>query len=201
MTPSGNGRPFVRCLLFRLLPCPLPLLKNSVFSPPTMSSYATLIDQNILYLPTFTLESGVVLRNVPVAYKTWGKLNATRDNVMLICHAFTGSSAVEDWCEPFPPFCVDIARHLFTLGGAPSWVHAERSTLAVSSSSASTSLAHHMGPLLPFALIHIQASCTARNSPQPQYVTMSGNLPPCSVQSRTQAVHQDFTSMFWISLG
>ena len=39
----------------------------------------------------------MVLRDVPVAYKTWGELNETRDNVMVICHAFTGSSAVEDW--------------------------------------------------------------------------------------------------------
>ncbi|PCH42329.1 hypothetical protein WOLCODRAFT_72272, partial [Wolfiporia cocos MD-104 SS10] len=33
----------------------------------------------------------------PVAYKTRGKLNETRDNVMIIYHAFTGSSDVEDW--------------------------------------------------------------------------------------------------------
>ena len=62
-----------------------------------MSPYATLIEQDIFTVPSFTLESGIELRKVPVAYKTWGKLNSTRDNVMLICHAFTGSSAVEDW--------------------------------------------------------------------------------------------------------
>ena len=61
------------------------------------SPYAALIQQEIFTVPTFTLESGVELRDVPVAYKTWGKLNGTRDNVMLICHAFTGSSDVEDW--------------------------------------------------------------------------------------------------------
>ena len=56
------------------------------------------IDQEILVLPTFTLECGETLREVPVAYKTWGRLNEGRDNVMIICHAFTGSSDVEDWC-------------------------------------------------------------------------------------------------------
>ena len=56
------------------------------------------IDQEVLVLPSFTLECGETLRNVPVAYKTWGKLNEQRDNVMIICHAFTGSSDVEDWC-------------------------------------------------------------------------------------------------------
>lgn len=62
------------------------------------SSFAALIDQKYYTVPSFTLESGQVLKNVPVAYKTWGKLNETRDNVMIICHAFTGSSDVEDWC-------------------------------------------------------------------------------------------------------
>ncbi|KAI0768117.1 homoserine O-acetyltransferase [Trametes elegans] len=62
--------------------------------------YTELIDQNIFHVPSFTLESGRTLRDVPVAYKTWGKLNDARDNVMIICHAFTGSSDVEDWWGP-----------------------------------------------------------------------------------------------------
>ena len=62
-----------------------------------MASFSHLIDQNIFIVPSFTLESGAVLRDVPVAYKTWGNLNSTRDNVMIICHAFTGSADVEDW--------------------------------------------------------------------------------------------------------
>ena len=62
------------------------------------SSFAGLIeDQEILEVPSFTLESGVELQKVPVAYKTWGKLNENKDNVMIICHAFTGSADVEDW--------------------------------------------------------------------------------------------------------
>ncbi|KAI9000520.1 homoserine O-acetyltransferase [Trametes punicea] len=65
-----------------------------------MSIYTRLLDQNILHVPSFTLESGSVLKEVPIAYKTWGQLNERKDNVMIICHAFTGSSDVEDWWGP-----------------------------------------------------------------------------------------------------
>lgn len=65
-----------------------------------MPLLSDLIDQEIFSVPQFTLECGVALKQVPVAYKTWGKLNETKDNVMIICHAFTGSADVEDWWEP-----------------------------------------------------------------------------------------------------
>ncbi|KAG9310421.1 homoserine O-acetyltransferase [Chiua virens] len=58
------------------------------------------LEQSIHIVPTFTLENGCVLKDVPVAYKTWGRLNESKDNVMVICHAFTGSADVEDWWGP-----------------------------------------------------------------------------------------------------
>ncbi|KAI9310963.1 homoserine O-acetyltransferase [Dichotomocladium elegans] len=57
-------------------------------------------DQNISIIPEFTLESGVRITNVPVAWKTFGKLNERGDNCMVICHALTGSTDVEDWWGP-----------------------------------------------------------------------------------------------------
>ncbi|OMJ18636.1 Homoserine O-acetyltransferase [Smittium culicis] len=57
-------------------------------------------DQKTIVFPEFRLESGVVMKNVPVAYKTWGTLNEQGNNVMVICHAFTGSSDVSDWWGP-----------------------------------------------------------------------------------------------------
>ncbi|ORY65224.1 homoserine O-acetyltransferase [Pseudomassariella vexata] len=63
--------------------------------------FATLIpDQEIAIVPSFTLESGVILKNVPLAYSTRGKLSPNRDNAMVICHALTGSADVSDWWGP-----------------------------------------------------------------------------------------------------
>jgi len=45
----------------------------------------------------FILESGIALPEVNIAYHTYGKLNATADNVIWVCHALTANSEVEDW--------------------------------------------------------------------------------------------------------
>ncbi|CAG8496571.1 9368_t:CDS:2, partial [Ambispora leptoticha] len=75
-------------------------MKEQIRSP-TENKFAALVHAQEYHLvPEFTLESGVTLHNVTAAYKTWGKLNATKDNVMVICHALTGSADVEDWWGP-----------------------------------------------------------------------------------------------------
>ncbi len=45
----------------------------------------------------FTLESGKKLRNLEIAYQTYGKLNANKDNIVWACHALTANSDVLDW--------------------------------------------------------------------------------------------------------
>ncbi|KAI9779914.1 MAG: homoserine O- acetyltransferase [Geoglossum umbratile] len=63
--------------------------------------FASLIpEQSIAIIPSFTLESGVTLYNVPLAYTERGRLSPGRDNVMVICHALTGSADVSDWWGP-----------------------------------------------------------------------------------------------------
>lgn len=49
------------------------------------------------YTKTFKLESGKKLRKLEIAYQTYGKLNAKKDNVIWACHALTANSDVLDW--------------------------------------------------------------------------------------------------------
>lgn len=65
-----------------------------------LNPFAALIpNQNVAVVDVYHLEgSRRELREVEIAYSTWGKLNEAADNAMVICHALTGSSDVEDWC-------------------------------------------------------------------------------------------------------
>lgn len=70
-------------------------------------------EQDIAILPSFTLESGVTLYNVPVAYTTRGQLSPERNNALIICHALSGSADVADWWGPLlggPGQAFDVTR-------------------------------------------------------------------------------------------
>ena len=47
----------------------------------------------------FQLESGLTLKNIKVAYHTFGKLNQSKNNVVWICHALTANSNLFEWCS------------------------------------------------------------------------------------------------------
>ena len=62
------------------------------------------------YAEDFTLEAGGVLPGFQLKYTTLGSLNTDRNNVIWICHAFTGSADFTDWWKdlftegtPFDP--------------------------------------------------------------------------------------------------
>ncbi|CDR87225.1 related to MET2-homoserine O-acetyltransferase [Sporisorium scitamineum] len=78
------------------------LLPSPIEIPGPTSPQSSLLAgrQRYLLFPRFTLESGITLTNVPVAFKTWGKLAPTKDNTLVVCHALTGSADVEDWWGP-----------------------------------------------------------------------------------------------------
>jgi len=45
----------------------------------------------------FTTESGHQFEQAEAAYKTWGGLNESADNAVVICHALTGHAAADEW--------------------------------------------------------------------------------------------------------
>lgn len=49
------------------------------------------------YHKIFKLENGKKLRNLEIAYQTYGKLNANKDNVIWACHALTANADVLEW--------------------------------------------------------------------------------------------------------
>jgi homoserine O-acetyltransferase len=51
-----------------------------------------IVKKEVFTMPTYTTAGGQTLRNVRVGYQTAGQLNAARDNVVLICHFFSGTS-------------------------------------------------------------------------------------------------------------
>ncbi len=50
--------------------------------------------QTVTFSEPFQLELGAVLPCVTAAYETYGKLNATKDNAIIVSHAFSGDSHV-----------------------------------------------------------------------------------------------------------
>jgi homoserine O-acetyltransferase/O-succinyltransferase len=72
---------------------------------PDIAPAATL-HQNVVFEDGLALDSGAVVAPLTVAWRSYGTLNATRSNAVLVCHALTGDQYV---AEPHP------------LTGKPGW--------------------------------------------------------------------------------
>ncbi len=57
---------------------------------PSSVDYALTVDTEVATFPSLALDCGVTLKDVQVAYETYGSLNAERTNAILILHAFSG---------------------------------------------------------------------------------------------------------------
>ncbi|KAH9109352.1 hypothetical protein LEN26_001586 [Aphanomyces euteiches] len=72
--------------------------KASVKASSMQDDYGVMeASKQVFRLPSFQLDSGVTLDQVEVNYKTFGTLNASRDNVLFVCHALTGNAALDSW--------------------------------------------------------------------------------------------------------
>lgn len=51
-----------------------------------------LTKKETLELASFTTQSGKELKSIKIGYESYGTLNATKSNAILICHFFSGTS-------------------------------------------------------------------------------------------------------------
>jgi homoserine O-acetyltransferase len=50
------------------------------------------VKKEVFTMPAYTTVNGKTIKNVRIGYESYGTLNAGKDNVILICHYFTGTS-------------------------------------------------------------------------------------------------------------
>ena len=60
-------------------------------------SVGTVSPQFVDLREPLTLECGKTLFPIRIAYETYGKLSAAKDNVILVCHALSGDAHAAGW--------------------------------------------------------------------------------------------------------
>jgi homoserine O-acetyltransferase len=76
-------------------------------SPPVPKTLEPTYEGDFVLSEPLALECGRTLANPTLHYAVYGRLNAARDNAVLVCHALTGSALVGSWWpEVFAPGAV-----------------------------------------------------------------------------------------------
>jgi len=70
----------------------LPVPRKMPFTPKPLNMFAT--PQSMHFDAALPLQSGATLRDYDLSFETYGKLNASRSNAVLICHALNASHHV-----------------------------------------------------------------------------------------------------------
>jgi len=55
-------------------------------------AYDGMVEKKTFAMPSYTTVNGQTIKNVKVGYETYGTLNAAKDNVIVICHFYSGNS-------------------------------------------------------------------------------------------------------------
>lgn len=77
--------------------------------------------RGVLRIPGFHFEGGAILPEIEIAFETWGRLDAARSNVMVVCHALTGDAHAGPgdtpgwWQELIGPGCPIDTRVWFVV--------------------------------------------------------------------------------------
>lgn len=158
-----------------------------------------------LTVPQFQLECGAILGSTTVCYRAWGTLNDARNNVMIICHPFTGSPDVDKWSVDWDSqTCSKTHGHI---GGGLSWAPGRHSTPHTISSYAPTFWARHLGLPLLSRLTRRPDGATVPTSRLQPFVTMSGIicatflhlLEPHTAYTKKSLTISVFTLSRWLS--
>lgn len=96
------------------------VMTEAVTSPGTAATRRSALEPtyegDFILDESLMLESGRALPQPTLHYAVYGKLNAARDNAVLICHALSGSARVGDWWpEVFAPGALLSLEHDFVI--------------------------------------------------------------------------------------
>ncbi len=67
------------------------------------AAFDAIVEKKEFRLPSCTTVGGRVIKDVRVGYETYGTLRASRDNVILIAHYFSGTSHAAGRCAAADP--------------------------------------------------------------------------------------------------